>query len=199
MASAKIFPALQDVSRDGSKGCHVVVTKHKYRHFPKHDGKDKMNILVLCTGNSARSILLEHILNHQGQGRINAYSAGSKPTGKVHPESLRLLQSLGYDTRDARSKSWDEFALDTAPKMDAVITVCGSAAEEACPIWPGSPVRAHWGVEDPAAAPQQDWADAFQTAYDILHRRALAFLETDFKTMTTEQLRQALSETGEIA
>lgn len=158
-----------------------------------------MNVLVLCTGNSARSILLEHILNLQGQGRVQAFSAGSKPAGKVHPESLRLLQSLGYDTRDARSKSWDEFALDSAPTMDAVITVCGSAAEEECPIWPGSPVRAHWGVEDPAAASQEDWAIAFQTAYDILHRRAMAFLDVPFEDLAPADMTKLLNEVGEIA
>ncbi|MCV6586544.1 MAG: arsenate reductase ArsC [Marinibacterium sp.] len=135
-----------------------------------------MNILVLCTGNSARSILLEHILNQAGQGRVRAWSAGSQPTGQVHPQSLTLLGDKGYDLSDARSKSWDEFAADGAPEMDLVITVCGSAAEETCPMWPGAPLRAHWGVEDPAAAAEADWDAAFATAYDILSRRAKAFL-----------------------
>ena len=101
-----------------------------------------MNILVLCTGNSARSILLESILNTQCPGRVRAFSAGSQPTGKVHPQSLRLLAEKGHDTSRARSKSWDEFSADDAPIMDMVITVCGSAAGETCPMWPGAPIRA---------------------------------------------------------
>ncbi len=101
-----------------------------------------MNILVLCTGNSARSILLESIFNHTGAGRVRAFSAGSNPSGKVHPQSVTLLESEGYDVSQARSKSWDEFAQDDAPEMDMVITVCGSAAEETCPMWPGAPIRA---------------------------------------------------------
>ncbi|MCE8005674.1 arsenate reductase ArsC [Aestuariivita sp.] len=135
-----------------------------------------MNILVLCTGNSARSILLEHLLNHAGGETVTAYSAGSQPAGQVHPQALRLLAQERIDTAGARSKSWDEFAVDTAPVMDVVITVCGSAATETCPIWPGAPVRAHWGVEDPAAAPVEDQPRAFADAYAILSRRARALL-----------------------
>ena len=142
-----------------------------------------MNILVLCTGNSARSILLESILNTEGAGRVRAYSAGSQPTGKVHPQSLVLLTEKGHDTREARSKSWDEFAADDAPTMDMVITVCGSAADEVCPVWPGAPVRAHWGVEDPARAEKANWEVAFATAYDALERRAKALLDLPFETM----------------
>ena len=112
-----------------------------------------MNILALCTGNSARSILLESLLNHEGKGRIKAYSAGSHPTGAPHPQALALLQAEGHDTNALRSKSWDEFTTPDAPQMDLVITVCSAAAGEACPIWPGAPIRAHWGVDDPAAAP----------------------------------------------
>ena len=144
-----------------------------------------MNILVLCTGNSARSILLESILNHDGAGRVRAFSAGSQPAGRVHPQSLALLGALAHDTRSARSKSWDEFAGPNAPKMDAVITVCGSAAGETCPIWPGAPIRAHWGVEDPAAAPVAEQPAAFQAAYDILHRRATALLALDLSDPTS--------------
>jgi len=131
-----------------------------------------MNILVLCTGNSARSILLESILNEAGRTDITAYSAGSTPTGQVHPQSISLLTELGHDTSNARSKSWDAFATSDAPLMDIVITVCGNAAGETCPIWPsgpsGEPIRTHWGVEDPAAAAPEVWKDAFQTAYDQL-------------------------------
>lgn len=135
-----------------------------------------MNILVLCTGNSARSILLEALLNKMGAGEIKAYSAGSQPAGKVHPQSLKLLQQKGYPVDQARSKSWDEFAGPGAPAMDLVITVCASAAGETCPIWPGAPLRAHWGIADPAAAAQPDWEEAFEAAYQALHRRAEAFV-----------------------
>ena len=130
-----------------------------------------MNILVLCTGNSARSILLEHLLRREG---FTTFSAGSKPSGKVHPASLKLLNSLGYDTSAARSKSWDEFGLDDSPVMDAVITVCGSAAEEECPFWPGSPITVHWGIEDPAAAEEADWDSAFALAYVQLEAKVVA-------------------------
>jgi protein-tyrosine-phosphatase len=155
-----------------------------------------MNVLVLCTGNSARSILLESILNTKSTGRIKAYSAGSQPAGQVHPQSLKLLAAKGHDIRQARSKSWDEFAGPDAPEMDMVITVCGSAAAETCPIWPGAPVRAHWGVEDPAAADQRDWDTAFQTAYDILERRAQALLDLPIETMTPSELTSQLKQIG---
>ena len=157
-----------------------------------------MNILVLCTGNSARSILLEHILNRQGAGRVTAFSAGSHPTGQVHPQSIRLLEGLGYDTLLARSKSWDEFEGATAPVMAAVITVCASAAGETCPIWPGAPVRAHWGVEDPATAAEPDWEPAFSATYDILDRRAMAFLDQPVETMSASDLKAALDTASQI-
>lgn len=151
-----------------------------------------MNILVLCTGNSARSIMLECILNRLGAGRVTAWSAGSKPAGKMHPQSLALLGRLGYETGALRSKSWDEFGVPGAPVMDAVITVCGSAAGEECPVWPGSPMRAHWGLEDPAAAPAQAAAAAFEQAYGILLNRAQAFLAQPVDTMKTEELKAHL-------
>lgn len=157
-----------------------------------------MNILVLCTGNSARSILLESILNHSGNGRLRAYSAGSKPTGKVHPQSLTLLVHEGHDVQSARSKSWDEFAIEDAPEMDMVITVCGSAAEETCPVWPGAPVRAHWGVEDPAAADEANRDTAFRTAYDILNRRAEALLALPIEKMDRGELTTQLKLIGDI-
>lgn len=158
-----------------------------------------MNILVLCTGNSARSILLESILNRLGAGRIRAYSAGSQPTGKVHPQSLALLARKGFDTSALHSKSWDVFAAPDAPTMDAVITVCGSAAAETCPIWPGTPIRAHWGVEDPAAASGADAEDAFAKAYGILHRRAEAFLKTAPENMGPDALKSHLAAAAEVA
>ena len=158
-----------------------------------------MNILILCTGNSARSILLESLLGTMGAGRISAFSAGSNPTGAVHPQSLVLLRQMGHDVSRARSKSWSEFEQKGAPVMDVVITVCGSAANEVCPIWPGTPIRAHWGVEDPAAAKEPEWELAFRSAYDILHKRALALLELPFETMTRTDLSAHLNRIGTLA
>lgn len=157
-----------------------------------------MNILVLCTGNSARSILLEAIFNHISGGRIAAYSAGSHPSGAVHPQSLRLLAAKGIDASAARSKSWDEFARLDAPQMDVVITVCGSAANEVCPIWPGAPVRSHWGVDDPAAAEPDDWTTAFDTAYEILGKRAAALLEFPIETQSSAELAATLEKIGTL-
>jgi len=157
-----------------------------------------MNILVLCTGNSARSILLESIINHSDIPGLRAYSAGSHPSGAVHPQSLRLLSKLGHDTRDARSKSWDEFAEPDAPEMDIVITVCGSAAGETCPIWPGTPVRTHWGVEDPAAAAEPDWERAFQEAYDILAKRAASLLSLPLDRLDANELKETLDRIGKL-
>ncbi len=159
-----------------------------------------MNILVLCTGNSARSILLESIFNHTSGGRITAYSAGSHPAGVVHPQSLVLLKEMGHDTSAARSKSWDEFAGANAPRMDAVITVCGAAAGETCPIWPnnasGAPVRSHWGVDDPAATKPADWQGAFATAYKILGKRAAALLDLPLETLSVAELKATLDQIG---
>ena len=111
----------------------------------------KMNVLFLCTGNSARSILGEAILRQHGGDRFNAFSAGSQPAGKVNPLTLELLQNLKYETKDLRSKSWEEFSKEDSPEIDFVFTVCGSAAEETCPVWQGTPLSAHWGIDDPAA------------------------------------------------
>jgi protein-tyrosine-phosphatase len=157
-----------------------------------------MNILVLCTGNSARSILLESIMTHRSGGRVTAFSAGSKPAGRVHPQALRLLDANDYPTDQLRSKSWDEFGADGAPKMDVVITVCGSAAAQECTYWPGAPIRVHWGVEDPAAAAEPDWDAAFTTAYDQLHRRAMAFLTLDIAHMPQATLTKELTQIGTL-
>ena len=131
------------------------------------------NVLFLCTGNSARSILAESLVNHWGQGRFRGFSAGSFPKGAVHPLALDLLNSLGLPTEGMRSKSWDEFAVPGAPVMDFVFTVCDQAAGETCPIWPGQPVTAHWGVPDPAAVegPEIEQRQAFRAAFRTLENR----------------------------
>lgn len=131
------------------------------------------NVLFICTGNSARSIMAEAILNREGQGRFRAYSAGSQPAGSVNPHALTLLNALGYDTTTLRSKSWEEFAASGAPQMDFVFTVCDDAAGETCPVWPGHPATAHWGVPDPADATgtHAEIAEAFDEAYRLLAAR----------------------------
>src|SRR5262249_32817937 len=131
------------------------------------------NVLFLCTGNSARSIMAEAILNKIGVGKFRAYSAGSQPKGIVHPETTRLLESLGYDTAAFRSKSWGEFARPGAPALDFAFTVCDNAAGEACPVWPGQPMTAHWGIPDPAVATGSpaEIALAFKDAYRMLRQR----------------------------
>jgi protein-tyrosine-phosphatase len=136
------------------------------------------NVLFLCTGNSARSILAEAYLNHAGKGRYRAYSAGSKPGGRVNPFSLSLLREKGISADEARSKSWDEFAAPDAPTMDLVVTVCDNAAGEACPVWPGAPAKAHWGVDDPAAVQGSDAEKraAFERAFRELAAKIDAWL-----------------------
>ena len=135
-------------------------------------------MLVLCTGNSARSILAEALINRLGAGRFHAHSAGSHPVGRVNPVAIALLKVRGFDTAGLASKSWDEFAAPGAPPIDAVITVCDNAASEVCPIWPGRPVAAHWGVADPAAAAGGDSAKraAFEAAYAALDARVSALI-----------------------
>lgn len=136
------------------------------------------NVLFLCTGNSARSILAEAYLNAAGQGRYRAYSAGSKPGGRVNPHALSLLREKGISAEGARSKSWDEFAVPGAPRLDLVVTVCDNAAGETCPVWPGAPSRAHWGVDDPAAVEGSDAEKraAFEKAFRELKAKIDAFL-----------------------
>ncbi|MCA0920751.1 arsenate reductase ArsC [Pseudooceanicola nanhaiensis] len=148
-----------------------------------------MNILVLCTGNSARSILLEAILNDRAAGRVTAYSAGSDPTGAIEPQALALLAENDIDTRDLRSKSWEEFADDDAPEMDLVLTLCSDAAAQTCPVWPGAPVRAHWAIPDPT--PGDD--AAFAAAYATLDRRASALLKHGIEIMDAGELKATLN------
>jgi arsenate reductase len=159
-----------------------------------------MNILVLCTGNSARSILLESYLNGAGAGRVRAFSAGSHPTGAVNPGALRLLAKNGLPTGDLRSKNWDEFAAPDAPVMDMVITVCDSAAGETCPIWPGAPIRTHWGVDDPAAVTgtEAEIDAAFARAWDVLTRRADALLALPFADLDPGALKTELDRIGAL-
>lgn len=157
-----------------------------------------MNILVLCTGNSARSILGEVILNHLGAGRITAFSAGSQPKGAVHPGALRLLAAKGFDVSALHSKSWHVFTGPDAPEIDLAITVCGSAAGEACPVFPGTPLRAHWGLPDPAAVTGDDAVvdAAFAQTWDWLTMRAQALLALPFETMARDELQAELAAIG---
>ena len=156
------------------------------------------NVLFLCTGNSARSILAEAILNREGAGRFRAYSAGSFPKGEVHPAALGLLQELGYPTDGLRSKSWDEFASPEAPELDLVFTVCDNAAGELCPVWPGRPVTAHWGIEDPAAVEGEGRRAAFLKAYHGLQRRIELFLALPLDGIGEAALKDRLREIGEM-
>ncbi|MDN5925621.1 MAG: arsenate reductase ArsC [Hyphomicrobiales bacterium] len=156
------------------------------------------NALFLCTGNSARSILAEAFLNRIGQGRFRAFSAGSQPKGEVHPYTLQLLKTMNYDTSFARSKSWEEFAAPDAPKMDFVFTVCDDAANEACPVWPGQPMTAHWGVPDPAAAQGNDaeMHFAFADAYRMLDNRISIFVSLPMNSLDRLALQRRLNEIG---
>jgi arsenate reductase len=155
-------------------------------------------VLFLCTGNSARSILAESLMNHWGRGRFRGFSAGSFPKGQVHPMALELLAQMRMPVEGLRSKSWDEFAQPGAPSLDFVFTVCDNAAGEACPYWPGAPVTAHWGIEDPAAAEGTD-ADkrhAFRRAFDLLESRIQALIDLPVETFDRAGLQQRLKEIG---
>ena len=156
------------------------------------------NVLFLCTGNSARSILAESILNREGLGRFKAFSAGSHPKGQVHPYAIDLLQRLNYPTADLRSKSWDEFAAAGAPALDFVFTVCDNAANEVCPIWPGQPMTAHWGVPDPVAAEgtEVERRLAFADSYRMLNNRISIFARLPLKSLDKLSLQKRLDEIG---
>ena len=159
------------------------------------------NVLFLCTGNSARSVLAEAILNKIGAGKFKAYSAGSQPKGRVNPNTLQLLERLGYDTTRYSSKSWTVFAQPTAPELDFVFTVCDDAAGETCPVWPGKPMTAHWGIPDPAAATgtPAEIAAAFNDAYRMLQRRIEAFAALPIKALDSMTLRAKLRDIGRMA
>jgi arsenate reductase len=158
------------------------------------------NVLFLCTGNSARSILAEAVLNSLGQGRFRAYSAGSHPTGRVNPFALELLQKHRLPTEGLRSKSWDELARPGAPPLDFVFTVCDSAAGEVCPIWPGQPITAHWGVEDPAAVDGSGEAKrrAFLNAFQVLGNRIRIFTSLRLESLDRLALDSRLREIGKL-
>ncbi|MGL4495203.1 MAG: arsenate reductase ArsC [Beijerinckiaceae bacterium] len=160
--------------------------------------RDSYNVLFLCTGNTARSILAESILRKDGAGRFNAYSAGSQPKGNVNPYALKTLGAFNYPTDGFRSKSWDEFAGADAPKMDFVFTVCDSAAGEACPVWPGQPMTAHWGIEDPAAVEGSDVDKerAFAQAFKYMRNRISLFLSLPHDTIDAMALRKELDAIG---
>src|SRR5690348_3642302 len=156
------------------------------------------NVLFLCTGNSARSVLAEAILNLSGKGRFRAFSAGSRPKTNVNPHTLNLLRHLGYDTSALRSKSWSEFAVAGTPELDFVFTVCDNAAGETCPFWPGQPMTAHWGIPDPAATTgtEAEIAAAFNDAYRMLERRIALFLALPIDKLDRMVLRRRLKDIG---
>jgi len=157
-----------------------------------------LNVLFLCTGNSARSILAEAYLNRAGKGRFMAYSAGSRPSGRVNPFALELLEQYRIETAGLRSKNWDEFASPGAPRMDLVFTVCDSAAGEQCPYWPGQPITAHWGVPDPAAVQGRDEEKrrAFRSAFQVLSTRVNLMLNLPLEKLDRIALTRSLEKIG---
>jgi arsenate reductase (thioredoxin) len=160
--------------------------------------QDRYNVLFLCTGNSARSIMAEAILNQKGKGRFAAYSAGSHPSGQPRPEALNQIESAGLSTTGLRSKSWDEFAEPGAPKLDFVFTVCDNAANEECPFWPGQPMTAHWGIPDPAAVKgtPAEIARAFSDAFTVLDRRIGLFLSLPLSTLDQLAIKREVENIG---
>ncbi len=158
------------------------------------------NILVLCTGNSARSIMAEALLNVLGQGRFRAFSAGSHPTGRVHPMAIENCRAIGYPAEHMRSKSWDEFALPGAPEMDFIITVCDNAASEICPVWPGHPATAHWGFEDPAAVTGDEAAQrrAFGSVFAQIRRRVELFASLPLASLDRIAIQREMAHIGSV-
>jgi arsenate reductase (thioredoxin) len=163
--------------------------------------KPVYNVLFLCTGNSARSILAESLLNDMGKGRFRAFSAGSHPAGQVNPFALELLKKNHYPTAELRSKPWDEFAQPDSPLLDFVITVCDKAAGEVCPVWPGQPMTAHWGIPDPAVVEGSDDAKrrAFLDAMNQMQRRISMFVSLPFNSLDNMKLQQAVRDIGKKA
>ncbi len=157
------------------------------------------NVLFLCTGNSARSILSEAILNAEGKGQFKAFSAGSHPSGNVNPFAIELLEQRRYPTSELRSKAWDEFALPGAPELDFVFTVCDNAAGEVCPVWPGQPISAHWGIEDPAVVEgsDDDKRKAFLNAFTVLQRRVSLFASLPLDQIDRLSLQAKLRDIGQ--
>jgi ArsR family transcriptional regulator, arsenate/arsenite/antimonite-responsive transcriptional repressor / arsenate reductase (thioredoxin) len=188
--SAELDPA----SKRGLRATAMPIIKEKIM------SQKIYNVLVLCTGNSARSILAEALINREGKGRFKAFSAGSQPKGVPNPAGLKLLAELGYDTSEFRSKSWNEFAAHDAPQMDFIITVCDSAAGESCPVWPGHPLVAHWGIPDPADVGETDAARraAFLEAYRRLSVRVTSFVNLSVETLGLADLRQELERIGQM-
>ncbi len=162
-------------------------------------GKSEYNVLFLCTGNSARSILAEAILNRAGMGKFKGYSAGSKPIGHVHPFALELLKNRNHPTGDLRSKSWEEFAAPGAPELDFIFTVCDNAAGEVCPVWPGKPMTAHWGVPDPAAVEgsEAEKHQAFADTYGMLSQRIENFINLPMTSLDRLTLQNRLQKIGQ--
>jgi len=158
------------------------------------------NVLFLCTGNSARSIMAEAVLNHLGKGRFRAYSAGSHPVGRVNPYAIEQLQRASLPVEELRSKNWEEFAKEEAPRLDFVFTVCDRAAGEMCPVWPGQPMTAHWGIEDPAAVEgsEEHKRQAFTKAFAQLNRRISIFLSLPFKKIDAMALKKELDTIGRL-
>jgi protein-tyrosine-phosphatase len=158
-----------------------------------------LNVLFLCTGNSARSIMAECILNRLGLGKFKAYSAGSQPKGEVNPHALAVLRKSNFDVSKLRSKSWDEFAATGAPKLDFVFTVCDNAAKEVCPVWPGQPMTAHWGLPDPAAVEgsEAEQALAFADCFRMLYQRISIFVSLPFDKLSKLSLQKKLEEIGQ--
>jgi protein-tyrosine-phosphatase len=161
-------------------------------------GEGTRNVLFLCTHNSARSIIAECIMNDLGRGRFKGYSAGSQPSGRVHPYALELMQKLNYDTRSLRSKAWEEFAGPDAPKLDFVFTVCDTAANEVCPIWPGQPMTAHWGVPDPSVVEgtESERRFAFADTHRMLYQRISIFLSLPLASLDKLSLQRRLDDIG---
>jgi arsenate reductase len=159
-------------------------------------GDRVFNVLFLCTGNSARSILAEAVLAKEGEGRFRAYSAGSRPRGGVHPMALEVLEAYGFPHQGFRSKSWTEFDAPGAPQLDFIFTVCDNAAGESCPVWPGKPITAHWGIEDPAAIEGEGQREAFVDALRYLRRRIELFLELPVASLDDMTIAAKLAQIG---